>query len=74
MLLVGKPAGAPDTGNKPGGQTVGHGAADLKATYRAIRGSNDLPGMTFRSDFGRGATVIKCCADITLPLRSYGRC
>ena len=42
MLLVGKPAGAPDTGNKPGGQTVGHGAADLKATYRAIRGSNDL--------------------------------
>ena len=32
MLLVGKPAGAPDTGNKPGGQTVGHGAADLTAT------------------------------------------
>lgn len=32
----------PDTGNKPGGPTVGHGAADLNATYRAIRGSNDL--------------------------------
>lgn len=33
----------PDTGNKSGGQTtIGAGAADLKATYRAIRGSNDL--------------------------------
>lgn len=38
MLLVGKPAGAPDTGNKPGGiPTIGAGAADLKATI-AIRG------------------------------------
>lgn len=32
----------PDTGNKPGGQTVGHGAADLTAIDHALRGSNDL--------------------------------
>lgn len=39
MLLVGKPAGAPDTGNKPGGQTtIGAGAADLKATIAIIGG------------------------------------
>lgn len=40
MLLVGEPAGAPDTGNKPGGHIVGHGAADLTATI-AFRGSID---------------------------------
>lgn len=41
MLLVGKPAGDPDTGNKPGGQTtIGAGAADLNATI-AIGGSID---------------------------------
>lgn len=38
MLL----AREPDTGRKPGGKNVGHGAADLTATITIRGSSNDL--------------------------------